>query len=255
MGTTRIAVAGATGRVGRHVAELLEADGHEVVAIARSAGVDVVTGEGLDEALVGIDGIVDAATGPSPDREAATAFFTAAARNLHEAGARAGARQVVVVSIIGVDRMRGGYSAAKVAHERAHLEGPLPVRLVRAAQFHELVSLVIDWGRRGDVAYVPEMRTRLVAARTVAEVLAELAAGPPPRPSGAPVVEIAGPREESMVAAARLLAARRGEPARVEGVSDASDPDAALYTGGALLPGPGAVIGGPAFAEWLEAAA
>ena len=47
-----------------------------------SRGVDVVSGEGLDEALVGVETIIDLATGPSPDQEEATAFFTASARNL-----------------------------------------------------------------------------------------------------------------------------------------------------------------------------
>ena len=58
---------------------------------------DIITGEGLEEALAGVDTVVDTATGPSPDKEAATQFFVTAARNLHEAG------------------------------ERAHLDGPIPV--------------------------------------------------------------------------------------------------------------------------------
>jgi uncharacterized protein YbjT (DUF2867 family) len=37
----KIAVAGATGRVGRHVVDVLEARGHEVTAMSRSQGVDV----------------------------------------------------------------------------------------------------------------------------------------------------------------------------------------------------------------------
>jgi hypothetical protein len=41
----KIAVAGSTGRVGRHVVEVLEARGHHVVPISRSSGVDVITGE------------------------------------------------------------------------------------------------------------------------------------------------------------------------------------------------------------------
>src|SRR6266508_986320 len=89
----KIAVAGATGRVGRHVVDVLEARGHDAVAMARSRGVDVVTGDGLAEALTGVECVIDAATWPSPDQEAATAFFTAAARNLHEAGVRAGAQR------------------------------------------------------------------------------------------------------------------------------------------------------------------
>jgi len=43
----RIAVAGATGRVGRHVVDVLRGGGHDVVAISRSNGVDVITGDGL----------------------------------------------------------------------------------------------------------------------------------------------------------------------------------------------------------------
>src|SRR5918995_752863 len=120
---TTIAVAGATGRVGRHVVDVLKAGGHDVVAMPRSSGVDVVTGDGLAEALAGVDCVIDVATGSSPDQQAATEFFTAAARNLHEAGARAGVRRMVVVSIIGIDRFTAGYSAAKVAHEQAMLSG------------------------------------------------------------------------------------------------------------------------------------
>ena len=253
----RIAVAGATGRVGRHVVDVLEADGHDVVAMSRSRGVDVVTGAGLEEALAGAECIIDAATGSSPDQEAATEFFTAAARNLLEAGERAGVRRIVVVSIIGIDRFSGGYSAAKLAHENAMLAGPIPVRILRAAQFHEFVAQLVDWGRQGEASYVPRMRTQLVAARTVAQELAELATGPEPAPAsasnGAPIAEIAGPRVESLVEMATLLTTRRGDPVRIEGVSDPGDPDSELYETGALLPGPNAILAGPTFEEWLDA--
>ena len=109
MSTSRkIAVAGATGRVGRHLVDILEAEGHEVAAISRSRGVDVITGDGLAEAVAGAEAIVDAATGPSPEEQAATEFFTTASRNLQEAGQRAGVERIVVVSIIGTDRLTGG---------------------------------------------------------------------------------------------------------------------------------------------------
>jgi uncharacterized protein YbjT (DUF2867 family) len=252
----KIAVAGATGRVGRHVVDVLTAGGHDVVAMSRSSGVDVVTGDGLAEALAGVECVIDVASGPSPDQEAATAFFTAAARNLHEAGERAGVRRMVVVSIIGCDRFTAGYPAAKVAHERAMLSGPIPVRVLRAAQFHEFVAQLVEWGRQGEVSYEPKMRTQLVAARTVAQALADLATGPEAAPApgsaGAPIPEIAGPREENLVAMARLLAARRGDPVRIEGVSDPADPDRDLYETGALLPGPHATLAGPTFQEWLD---
>ena len=249
----RIAVVGATGRVGRHVADVLRERGHEVVPISRGLGVDVVTREGLDEALVGVDAVVDAATGPSPEENEATAFFTAAARNLQSAGSRAGVRRIVVVSIVGTDRFGGGYGAAKVVHEELTLAGPVPGRVLRAAQFHEFVQQMVDWGRNGEVAYVPKMRTQLVAARTVAEKLADLATAPEHgAPSGFP--EIAGPREERLADAASLLVARNGNGLVVQEVSDPTDPVHGAYENGGLLPGPGATLAGPAFEQWLAKA-
>ena len=174
----KIAVAGATGRVGRHVVDVLEEQGHQVVPIARSIGVDVITTQGLAEALEGVESIVDAATSPSPERQPAADFFTTAARNLQESGKKAGVQCIVVVSIIGIDRSTAGYGAAKQAHERASLGGPVPARILRAAQFHELVPQLMDWGRQNGAVYLPKMRTQLVAARTVAEALAALATAP-----------------------------------------------------------------------------
>ena len=243
----KIAVAGATGRVGRPTVEVLEAAGHEVVPMSRSTGVDVVTGEGLSEALAGVEYVVDAATS---GQEGATEFFTASARNLQEVGERAGVQRIVVVSIIGIDKATTGYLAAKVVHERAIQSGPIPVRILRAAQFHEFVPQFLEWGRQGEVIYVPEMRTQLVAARTVAEALADLVNGS--ETSAAATLEIAGPREESLVDVAKLLTARRDDSVRIEAVSDPDDPEQALYASGALLPGPDAVLVGPTFEQWLD---
>jgi len=251
----RIAVAGATGRVGRPTVEVLEEAGHDVVPMSRATGVDVVTGEGLDEALAGVEAIVDASSWPSNEQEPATEFFLASARNLQEAGERAGVKRIVVVSIIGADRATKGYIASKVPHEEAIQSGPIPVRILRAAQFHEFVPLFLDWGRQGDVIYVPEMRTQLVAARTVAEGLAELVNGAAPAPSGGSIPEIAGPRAENLVEVAKLVVARRGDSVRVEAVNDPDDPEQALYASGGLLPGPDAVLAGPTFEEWLDSRA
>jgi uncharacterized protein YbjT (DUF2867 family) len=249
----KIAVAGATGRVGRHVVDILEARGHEVVPMSRSTGVDVVTGDGLAEALKGVDCIVDAATGPSPDEKAATEFFLASARNLQTEGERAGVKRIVVVSIIGIDRFSGGYNAAKRAQEQTLRAGPIPVRILRAAQFHEFVEELLNWGRQGEVSYLWPMRTQLVAARSVAEELAEMATSPDAGSNEPPFTEIAGPREESLVDMARLVVERRGESLRVEAApGDPADPDNGLYEAGALLPGPDAILAGPTFEEWLE---
>ncbi len=217
---------------------------------ARTA-LDVITGDGLAAALEGADSIIDTATGPSPEQAAATEFFTTATRNLQEEGVKAGVRRLVVVSIIGTDLATGGYGAAKLAHERAALAGPVPARILRAAQFHEFVDVLMSWGRQGDVVYLPRMRTQIVAARTVAEALAALALSD--EPEGEQPAEIAGPREEYLPDLAALVAAARGEQVKIEAVSNPADPDDALNSNGGLLPGPHATLAGPTFAEWLAA--
>ncbi len=258
---SKIAVAGATGRVGHHTVELLEQQGHEVASISRSRGIDVISGDGLAEALDGVDSIIDVATGPSPEEQAATEFFVTAAGNLQRLGEEAGAQRIVVVSIVGTDRFAGGYGAAKVAHERASVAGPVPVVVLRATQFHELVSQLLDWGRRGEVIEIPEMRTQPIAARAVAELAAELATADE-LPSntiagstGSPTYEVAGPREEKLIEMARLLMARRGDQTRLQSVSDPDDPEQVNYRSGGLLPGPEATLAGPMFEEWLESGA
>jgi uncharacterized protein YbjT (DUF2867 family) len=248
---TRIAVAGATGRVGRHVVDVLRGGGHDVVAISRANGVDVITGAGLAAALAGVEVIVDTSTGPSAEQGPATEFFLTATRNLEQEGVKAGVRRLVLVSIIGVEKSTGGYGAAKLAQERAVLAGPIPGRILRAAQFDEFVEVLMGWGRQGDVVYLPKMRTQIVAARTVAEALADIALSD--EPEGEQPAEIAGPREEYLPDLAQLVAAKRGEQVKIEAVSNPADPDDALNANGGLLPGPHATLAGPTFAEWLEA--
>jgi uncharacterized protein YbjT (DUF2867 family) len=252
----KIAVTGATGRVGSHLVEILEEHGHDVVRIARSEGVDVVSGEGLDEALVEVETIIDTATGPSPDEQEATEFFTASAQNLQRAGAAAGVKRIVLVSIIGIDKFQGGYNAAKMAQERTLLEGPIPVRIVRAAQFHEFVDPLVGWTIQDGVAHIPEMRTQLVAARVVAETLAD--AAEEPEIENGRITEVAGPRAERLAGAAATLFASRGDSIEIREtrgglLADPDGPDSAAYAEGAALPGPGATLAGPSFEEWLAA--
>ncbi len=147
---------------------------------------------------------------------------------------RAGVERMIVVSIIGTDRFTDGYNGAKAAQEQLALAGPIPAQIVRAAQFHEFVAQLVDWGRQGDTSYVWKMRTQLIAARALAEELVRLATDPDPGIGS--IVEVAGPREESLVEAAQLLVAQRGENLRIEGVSAPGVGD--LYESGAVLPGP-----------------
>ena len=103
----------------------------------------------------------------------------------------------------------------------------------------------------GDVAYFPALPTQLVAGRTVAEELVDLAAAPEAPAPGTPIPEIAGPRKETMAGAAELLGARRG--VKVVSVDGAGIPDAEIAAKGGFLPSPHAKLAGPTFQEWLDA--
>jgi hypothetical protein len=52
---------------------------------------------------------------------------------------------------------------------------------------------------------------------------------------------------------ARLLAARCGDPIRIEEVSNPAAPTTSSSRTAALLPGPDATLAGPTFEEWLNA--
>ena len=73
----RIAVAGGTGLVGRHVVTRLREAAHEPVVLARAHGVDVTTGAGLDEALVGVESLIDVTNVTTTSRKRSITFFEA----------------------------------------------------------------------------------------------------------------------------------------------------------------------------------
>lgn len=245
----RVAVAGGTGLTGRHVVALLRGAGHEAVVLARSCGVDATTGAGLDDALRGVDAVVDVTNAPTTRRGPALAFFTAATTNLLDAGARAGVRHHVALSIVGCDRVPLGLYAAKARQEELVLAGAVPGTVLRATQFHELAGMLLD-GLPGPVAVVPRMRCRPVAVREVAAELVRLATG---EPRGR-VPELAGPREERMVDMARRLARARGSRRPVVGVRLPSAAGRGFVDGSLLPTGPGP-RGAQTFDAWLATGA
>jgi hypothetical protein len=144
MQQAKIAVAGATGRLGRHVVGVLGAEGHEVVPISRSAGVDVISGDGLADALTGADAIIDVTAGSSSEQRAATEFFATAAKNLQRAGERLAWPDVVFPS--SGSRVHGGYGSAK-SREQAVLQPG--ARGSCASPVPQLVGVLMDMGEAG----------------------------------------------------------------------------------------------------------
>jgi len=127
----RIAVAGGTGVVGRHVVDVATANGHQPVVLARSRGVNVVTGQGLDAALSGVQAVIDVSNVTTARRSPAMAFFTASTEHLLAAGERAGVGHHVALSIVGIDRVEYGYYQGKRRQEELVLASPRPTSVLR----------------------------------------------------------------------------------------------------------------------------
>ncbi|WP_243074268.1 SDR family oxidoreductase [Microbacterium sp. SS28] len=244
----RIAVAGGTGQAGAAAVAAARERGHEVVVLARSAGVDLVRGTGVAAALEGVEVVVDASGVQGKDDP--TAFHEAVTRSLTTEGQRAGVRHVVVLSIVGCDRVHGfALYAGKVAQERATARGGIPFTIARATQFHEFSRQVFGFAKAGPVHFAPSGRLQPVAVREVGARLVDLAEA---APVGGRAADFAGPREESLRTMVRAYAKAAGErgvvlPLRVPGGLGRAQRD------GSLLPGPDAVRGAQTFSEWIAA--
>ena len=199
----RVAVAGGTGLIGRMVVDALRSGGDTAVVVARSVGVDLLTGDGLDHALAGVETVIDVSNIVTTDRAAAVRFFGTATRTLMAGGQRAGVKHHIVLSIVGVDHVPWGYYQGKRHQEQLALDGPVPATVLRATQFHEFADQMLQRG--GPVALVPKMLSQPIAAREVAAALATLIhAGPQ---GLAP--ELAGPERLRMPDMVRQLAHAR----------------------------------------------
>src|ERR1035437_8202503 len=100
----RVAVLGATGRIGRSTVDRLYTVGHETVPISRATGVDAYTGAGLDEALAGVDVVVDVCNTRLQDEAQIVDFFGTMTGNLLAAEDRVGVGHHVLLSIVGIDQ-------------------------------------------------------------------------------------------------------------------------------------------------------
>ncbi|GAA2454135.1 SDR family oxidoreductase [Agromyces soli] len=242
----RIAIAGGTGTVGRHIVEVARERGHETVVLARSAGVDLTTGAGLAAALAGVDAVVDAANVNAIDRETAERFFTGTSRTLLAAEREAGVRHHVLLSIVGIDRIPYAYYEAKLAQERVVAAGGVPHTILRATQFHEFAGQMAGRLRVAGIQLAARMRTQPIAAREVAEHLVARAEGEPLGRAR----DLAGPREEQLAELIRRLVRAEGRRGPVLPVSLPIRGMGEMRRG-AALPGPDAELGWQTFAEWL----
>ena len=194
----KIAVAGGAGLVGKFAVTAAEKRGHEVVSISRRNGIDLISGEGLIEALGGVDVVIDVTNKTTLSAKAARKFFSTVTDNLLSAEAQTGVKHHVALSIVGIDEIDDGYYAGKLEQERTIESGLVPYTIARSSQFHEFVTQQLQ-SMPGPIALLPKCLMRPVAAREVGQHLVDIAEGIPLERAK----DLVGPRNEVLADLAR----------------------------------------------------
>src|SRR4029079_12665430 len=128
----------------------------------------------------GADVVVDVSNSPSWEDAGVMDFFGTSTRNLLVAGAAAGVKHHVALSVVGADRMPdSGYMRAKVNQEKLIEGGGVPYTIVRATQFFEFLGGGADSGVGGDSVRLSTAPMQPIAADDVAAALADVAVATP----------------------------------------------------------------------------
>jgi uncharacterized protein YbjT (DUF2867 family) len=244
----KIVVIGGSGLIGTKLVRNLSQHGHEVTAASLTSGVNILTGEGLAEALAGAQTVVDVANSPSFEDKAALEFFETAGRNILAAEADAGVGHHIALSVIGIDRLpANGYFRAKMAQEKLIKASKIPYTILRATQFFEFVSGIAQSATEGQTVRLSPALMQPISSDDVADALADIAVAEPLNGT----VEVAGPeliRLDELVR--RFLSATRDTRKVITDVH-------ALYFGAelndqSLTPGDNPRIGPTRFEDWLN---
>ncbi|MET0418662.1 MAG: NAD(P)H-binding protein [Actinoplanes sp.] len=221
----RVLVTGAGGHLGHAVLARLRDDGVSVRATSRRPRTgsdaewvvtDLATGEGLVEAVTGVDAVLHLASSPRGRTHQVDVLGT---RRLVVAAGAAAVQHLVHVSIVGVDRVPIPYYRHKLAAEQVIAAGPVPWSVLRATQFPQFLDDMLAASAR----LGPVIGDRAVLAQPVdpGEVAARLAARLVAGPLGS-IEEYGGPQvlrfDEAARAWRKARASRRPLlPVRIPG--------------------------------------
>jgi uncharacterized protein YbjT (DUF2867 family) len=244
----KIVVIGGTGLIGSKLVKLLTARGHDATAASPATGVNTITGEGLDEALAGVDTVVDVANSPSFEDKAVLEFFQVSGRNLLAAEARAGVRHHVALSVVGTHRLaESGYFRGKIAQEALIVAAGIPYTIVHSTQFFEFLGGIVQSGTQGDDVLLSPAFVQPIASDDVALAMADATLAAPVNGT----VEIAGPERVRLAELAQRYLRKTGDARNVR-----ADPGAryfgALLDDDTLVPGPGPWLGKINVETWFS---
>ena len=160
----KIVVIGGTGLIGSKTVAILRQGGHEVVAASPKSGINSITGQGLKEAMAGVQVVIDLTNSPSFEDKAVLEFFETSEGHLLPAEAAAGVGHHVALSIVAIDRTDNGYFRAKVAQEKLIEASGIPYTIIRSTQFMEFLRGIADSGADGNVVRLPPVLFQPIAA-------------------------------------------------------------------------------------------
>lgn len=207
----RILITGGTGMLGRHVTTHLREAGYQIRLMSRCptpstvspgtewAQADLETGQGLADAVQGVDSIVHTASSPLWHSQQVDVDGT---RQLLEQARAAAISHFVYISIVGIDHMPFGYYGSKLAAEALIQSSGLPWSMLRATQFHSFLD-----GTLRAVTRIPlltplptDLRFQPIAESEVARRLCELVQAAP----AGRVPDIGGPEVQTLGELAKM---------------------------------------------------
>ncbi|MFF9458651.1 SDR family oxidoreductase [Streptomyces flaveolus] len=258
----RVIVVDGSGPIGLWTVERLRARGYDAVLEAAGPAGNTAYAEPWSVALAGAHAVVDVSglpsceagvlsedTGLRIDEAVVARQLCRTTADLITAGASAGVRHHIALSMVGADRLSDSpFFRALHRRDRFIERSGIPYSLISTTQPYESVDDMADASTEDWVVWVPPVRARPVAGAEVASFLADVA-------SSAPLLsarEIAGPEQIRLDSFVSAALTRPSEYRRV--YADADSPYfGARLTDDCLLPGPEARIARVRYHEWLAA--
>ena len=177
----RVLITGGTGNLGGHVREHLLRRGYTVRIMSRReprpgedhgvewAVAQLTSGQGIGDALQGVDVVVHAASSPlrrGVEIDGGKHLVTAARRERIE--------HLVYISILGIEEISFSYYATKLDAEGIVKDSGLEYTIVRSAQFHKFVHMIIEGLAKLPVILLPKgWRFQPIYAGDVARLVAD----------------------------------------------------------------------------------